>query len=229
MNLKSYSRGIGAGLILAALVLGFSSKERLSDAEIKKRAAELGMTESAILTESANKEKDTESSVKEAQTSDDKDVTSIATDTGKKEEIAVKTDDTDKVPAFIEPDKETVPPIVNESDSDETKEEKESLNKDITEDANEKEEVTPPSINPLPSDEKGFIPGEDGVVITVIRGDSSVSVARRIYEAGLVESAVEFDKYLCDNGYDKVISVGTYNIEYGMDFDEIARVITRKN
>ena len=57
----------------------------------------------------------------------------------------------------------------------------------------------------------------------------SVSVARRIYEAGLVESAVEFDKYLCDNGYDKVISVGTYNIEYGMDFDEIARVITRKN
>ena len=227
MNLKSYSRGIGAGLILAALVLGFSSKEKLSDAEIKKRAAELGMTESAILTESANKEEPV-SSVKEAQTADDKSASSVKTDDGKKEETADKTDT--KEPTFIEPDKETVPPIINDGEKEETKEEeKESLNKDIVEEVKEEEEVTPPSINPLPSDEKGFIPGEDGVVITVIRGDSSVSVARRIYEAGLVESAVEFDKYLCDNGYDKIISVGTYNIEYGMDFDEIARVITRKN
>ena len=227
MNLRSYSRGIGAGLVLAALVLGFSSKERLSDAEIKKRAAELGMTESAILTESVNKEEETKSSVKEAQTSDDKNTTSVKTDDVKKEDTSVKTDDADKEPTFIEPDKETVPPIINESETDKEGE-KESLNKDIVEETNE-EEVNPPAINPLPSDEKGFIPGEDGVVITVIRGDSSVSVARRIYEAGLIESAVEFDKYLCDNGYDKVISVGTYNIEYGMDFDEIARIITRKN
>ena len=71
--------------------------------------------------------------------------------------------------------------------------------------------------------------GEDGATITVIRGDSSVSVARRLYEAGLVESAVEFDKYLCDNGYDKVISVGTYDIHYGMDFADIAKLITRRN
>jgi hypothetical protein len=212
---------------LAALVLGFSSKERLSDAEIKKRAAELGMTESAILTESVSKEEETKSSVKEAQTSDDKNTSSVKTDDVRKEDTSVKTDDADKEPTFIEPDKETVPPIINEGETDKEGE-KESLNKDIVEETKE-EEVTPPSINPLPSDEKGFIPGEDGVVITVIRGDSSVSVARRIYEAGLIESAVEFDKYLCDNGYDKVISVGTYNIEYGMDFDEIARVITRKN
>lgn len=225
MNLRSYSRGIGAGLILAALVLGFSSKEKLSDAEIKKRAAELGMTESSILTETANKE-EIKSDEKETETSDKKDE-SLQKPDEKSKEKDDKAEDT-KAPTFIEPDKETVPPIINEGEKEETKEEeKESLNKDIAGEVKE-EEVTPPSINPLPSDEKGFIPGEDGVVITVIRGDSSVSVARRLFEAGLVESAVEFDKYLCDNGYDKVISVGTYNIEYGMDFDEIARVITRK-
>ena len=44
MNLRSYLRGIGAGLIVAALVLGFNKRTKINDEYVKRRAAELGMT-----------------------------------------------------------------------------------------------------------------------------------------------------------------------------------------
>ena len=82
-------------------------------------------------------------------------------------------------------------------------------------------------INPLPEGEDGYVAGEETVKITIVRGDSSVSVSRRLFEAGLIESAVEFDQYLCNNGYDKRISVGNYEIPYGLDFEGIAKTIAR--
>ena len=87
----------------------------------------------------------------------------------------------------------------------------------------------PPAIDPMPEDETGYVTNGETVVIKVIKGDSSVSVSRRVFEAGLVESAVEFDRYLCDNHYDKSISVGEYEIAIGADFETIAKIITRRN
>ena len=92
----------------------------------------------------------------------------------------------------------------------------------------EPEPEGPPAINPMPDDETGYVNSGETVLIKVIKGDSSVSVSRRIFEAGLVESAVEFDNYLCDNHYDKSISVGEYEIEQGADFETIAKTITRR-
>ena len=43
------------------------------------------------------------------------------------------------------------------------------------------------------------------VQIKIVRGDGSPSVCRRMYEAGLIESAVEFDSFLVSNGYDTKI------------------------
>lgn len=199
MNLKSYSRGIGAGLIVAALVLGVGTKaEKMSDDDVKKRAVELGMIESVALVDINN---DTASK------------TSVSVEDIKKEEALPEADvtanegtdvkDSESTPEFKEPDEVTVPPIVSVE-----------------------EEITPPPIDPLPEDETGFTEEEDGVEIVVIHGDSSVSVSRRMYEAGLVESAVEFDRFLCENGYDKVVSVGHYKIPFGLSFDEMAQIIT---
>ena len=81
----------------------------------------------------------------------------------------------------------------------------------------------------MPEGEEGYTDLGELVEIKVIPGDSSVSVARRIYEAGLVESAIELDEFLCQNGYDKSISVGTYEIAKGSDFDTIGKIITRRN
>ena len=65
--------------------------------------------------------------------------------------------------------------------------------------------------------------------ITIQRGDDSGSVSRRLYEAGLVENAKAFDKYLCNNGYSRSINPGTYEIAPGTSEEEIAKIITGKH
>ncbi|MBQ2803167.1 MAG: hypothetical protein IJF07_04630 [Lachnospiraceae bacterium] len=52
MKLRYYLRGLGIGMIVTALILGIAGggKEQLSDAEIKQRAAALGMVDSGSLT-----------------------------------------------------------------------------------------------------------------------------------------------------------------------------------
>ena len=91
----------------------------------------------------------------------------------------------------------------------------------------ESEEV-PESTEAIESEEvpESTEPAET-VTITVVKGDSSVSVSRDLEEAGLVESAKDFDRYLCNNGYDKRISVGTYEIPIGTSEEKIAKIITR--
>lgn len=66
----------------------------------------------------------------------------------------------------------------------------------------------------------------ESVTITVVGGDSSWSVSKRMEEAGLIESASDFDKYLCQNGYDKRIRLGNYEITKDMSYEQIAKRIT---
>ena len=41
--------------------------------------------------------------------------------------------------------------------------------------------------------------------------------------------ASEFDRYLYENGYDKRINIGTYEIPVGADFEQIAKIIAKLN
>lgn len=84
-------------------------------------------------------------------------------------------------------------------------------------------ETPEPSESPSPSPE----PEEPKyVTLTIEGGMASPAVARALEAAGLVSSAVEFDRYLCDNGYASLISIGTCKIRIGADFEEIAKEIT---
>ena len=62
--------------------------------------------------------------------------------------------------------------------------------------------------------------------ITISRGSGSDTVARLLQQAGAVESAADFDRYLCSNGYDKRIHTGVRQIPAGASYSEIARIIT---
>lgn len=78
-------------------------------------------------------------------------------------------------------------------------------------------------------DEEGTfgMPDEAGTVsLQIVKGDSSVSVSKRLAEAGLVDDAAAYDRYLCQNGYDKKIRVGNYEIPVHATQEEIARIIT---
>ena len=68
---------------------------------------------------------------------------------------------------------------------------------------------------------------EETITVSVVSGDSSWSVAKRMEEIGLVDSAKEFDAFLCGNGYDKRISVGTYEISNNASWEDMAKIITK--
>lgn len=66
------------------------------------------------------------------------------------------------------------------------------------------------------------------VVVAVLPGEGSYSVAKKMYELGLVENAEEFDEYLCDNGYDKKLVVGNHEITTGDSIEEMATTLCRR-
>lgn len=88
-------------------------------------------------------------------------------------------------------------------------------------------EASTPSPSPSPENTPETSAGET-VTITIRSGQSSVAVSKMLEEAGLVTSASAYDKFLCDNGYDKRLKTGTYQIPVGASEEEIARIITSK-
>ena len=72
------------------------------------------------------------------------------------------------------------------------------------------------------NDNKSVSTGET-VKVEVNSGMSSESVAAAVMKAGLVESDTEFNKYLCENGYDKRLRVGSFEIQKGSDFETISK------
>lgn len=224
MNIKSYCRGIGAGMIITAIIMGVASNKRtITDSEVIRRAEELGYTQSSTLKQAETIDKEKEaviSSIPEAE-ADKKaeDETKISTATVKEEPKKVSTETSTTVSTSTSEKEEKVTETSTKT-TEKTSTEKETQTSTS---------VSASAIDPMPEDEKGFEKKGEFVTIKVVRGDSSVSVSRRMYEAGLIESAVEFDQYLCSNGYDKSISVGEYEIEFGLDFEQMAKIITRRN
>lgn len=203
MKLKSYLRGIGAGMIVAALIMGIAAPKgnaKAPEPEQKQTLLESVQDISSADTDTSSNASDEQDSVSEGEGVRVVSVPSpSSTETGSEPEDTSQEGDKTEFVDVSEAEPETAP-----------------------------EPEGPPAIDPMPEDETGYVTNGETVVIKVIKGDSSVSVSRRIFEAGLVESAVEFDRYLCDNHYDKSISVGEYEIAIGADFETIAKIITRK-
>lgn len=200
MKLRTYLRGLGLGLIVAALVTGVGSRQTMSDEQIKARAKELGMMESNTYLTRVNEseEETTESEESTAETTE----TQIQ-DTGtESQESVMETAET-----VVKPTEEIVEETIAETESVETVETSESQPQQETE---------------------SQVAEEEFVTFQVRSGDSSVSVAKRLAEAGLVGDAKAFDQYLCQNGYDKKIRVGTYEIRHDSSNEEIAKAITGK-
>lgn len=211
MNLKSYLRGLGLGIIITALILGISngSKKEMSDSEIKARARELGMTDtSEVLTE--NKDNAESSSAPSSSTSSPKKElqttgtgsTGVTASTETKTSVETKTSAETKTSVDTKTSAETKTTTSGKTSSTETK--------TISDKKTSSREAKTSAVQK----------------ISIVSGDSSYSVASKLEKAGLVKSASEYDSYLCSNGYDKKIRTGTYDIQAGDTDDQIALKIT---
>ena len=206
MKLRYYMRGLGIGVIVAAVLMGIAlggDKEKLSDAEIMARAKELGMVESSVLAD-LGKEKEPQLPQQSQEMEENTDQL--------KQSEEVQEGSTDQPEQSEEGQEGSI-------DQPKQNKEEQNENTDVLK-QNESEQ------NQNPSSEQDT---EDEYVTLVIeRGESSVSVSRSLAQLGLVESAKAYDRYLCENGYDKLIRVGTHKIKVGSTQEEIAEIISRK-
>ena len=231
MKLRMYLRGLGLGMIVTALVLSFgvkSENKTMTDAEVRARAKELGMVEES------EKLKDAVS--KEAVNGEEAaaEVTDSANEDEPAEEVTepneVKADGTDKSeeqkPEATKDDAGKPEEVTEEPVKESSPEEKVEDNKDAAEIDNKKEEIKEAARDEKKSeDDKSKKPYN----LTVERGYSSDRVAGILEDAGVIDNAAAFDRYLCSNGYDKRISVGSYQIPAGADYSTVAKLITNSN
>lgn len=172
-HLKYYLRGMGSGIILAALLLGAAGRMResetvmLTDAQIRERALAMGMVEVNTLGDLRR------ASVSEGDGSTYTEADEASAEAGEA-------------------------PTAEAEGASEVQEEALA----------ETEEPR-------------------GVPVTVKKGDTSTRVARRLEEQGLIEDVKAFDTFLYEGGYDRRLMVGTYEIQPGAEWEEIARILTR--
>lgn len=232
MKLRYYLRGLGIGIVVTALIMGIIGKEGrpLTDAEIRVAARELGMVESDALKLTdiqpdpnpgvQGQDESAEGSETQREDGSDRGTESSEgesfgeTESSEGEESEGRTESQDEEESSHgtgsqeegEPEKETESREEESSDGSESQDEDESSGEAETSDSSVSEET---------------------VTVTIISGSGSGTVCRQLEEAGLIEEAREYDRYLIREGYSKRICAGTYEIPVGADWEEIAKIISR--
>lgn len=116
---------------------------------------------------------------------------------------------------------------MNKEDVQDTEDIKEPENTQDTEDTKEPEDTQDTEDEEEQKPQTPENPNEGTITITVVGGDNSWTVSKRMEEAGLIESAKDFDTHLCRYGYDKKISVGSYKIPVTATHEEMAKILTK--
>lgn len=241
MKLKYYLRGLGIGIVVTAIIMSITSKpEEMTDAQIKMRALELGMVEESVLADLQAKDESTEVETVEdilnqhaaekdnqqeipAEEATDVEVDNEDAAVTENEEVAMEetaTTDNEEVVSeetIVEENKEaTEETTVTEPEEDTVVEEVTVANtnevKEKTDDSKQEDSIKDEVV-------------ENYTIIKVEKGNGSEIVSRRLYEAGLVESAVEYNQFLVKNGYDRRLSVGNHEIPSGATHEEMACIL----
>ena len=66
------------------------------------------------------------------------------------------------------------------------------------------------------------------VEVTIVGGEYSDDVCKKLKKAGVIEDADDFNKYLAEGGLDNLIQPGNYVIPLDADYDTIIKLITEK-
>ena len=262
MKLKYYLRGIGIGVILTALIMGFAlggRKATISDAEVIERAKKLGMVQGGVLTDYSGEDKtndnkeDSSSSAsevpeegKEISKENDSEISlsgSPISEVVTPEESAAskassqegeKVADSSSKASLEENSKPVADAASKASSEDKAKQTDETSVKDKQ---SEKETTTSDTVAKDDSDnneadtsketsKQAQTSGETKTV-TSPGGTSSDGVARILYNEGLIDDPVSFNKYLVDNRKDRIIRSGTKTFPVGASYEQIATIITK--
>lgn len=209
MKLKYYLRGLGIGILVTTVILSLAGvgRKNMTDEEVVKRAKELGMVESTLLSDLPDQTKTDEVRPTEPETSLQPETSEP--EAGPEPEESASTPETPEAPEETTTTPETPAAPEETTTTPETP-------------------VAPEETPVSPEDGNPDTPAGETVTLVIGRGESSTTVSKNLKKAGIVEDAAAFDRFLCNNGYDKKIITGTYEIPYGASEEEIAKIITRK-
>jgi len=279
MKLKYYLRGMGIGVILTAIIMGFALGARnapVSDAEVIEKAKGLGMVEGGVLSDYSGEDgsvQQTPDEPKAPETTDMSDSYSPAADNGtdltgnigsesalsgasttdlvkvtdikenspvsnsaggsldkttssassfkstKTDEKDLKDNNKDKKTSDLKTESKVKE---EEQESDEPEEEEESKEPEQQPDTTPAAPSTTPAVSsttPAPAGEM--------IEITIPGGSGSDKVASILKDAGLVDDAVAFNKYLIQNKVDRKIRSGKKVFPANATYDQIADIIVR--
>ena len=241
---RYYMRGIGVGILICALILIISrinTPADISDEEIVSRARALGMVNPGDLSLSAaedlgngeaaasapdNNTGSTSDTVMDTDQSGHTDSTADAgTDTDRNADN-VSTDDAG-LAADQSGDNDSTAEAGTDADQNADNGSTADAGTDTDQNGNTDSTLDTVTDAGQSGDAETVPDGNSYAVLVVERGNSSDVVARRLESLGVITDPVDFDKYLVANGYASRISVGTFQIPYGSDYDYIARAITR--
>ena len=206
MKLKYYLRGLGIGIAVTALLMGYSNKNRAAEPK-----AEVATEETAgDLLADRNGEATTEEVIEQSTV----------------ENVTVETDSAETSEEEIS-QQGTASELESSTQEAETITETESVTETETEsvqaeETTDKKEQTQSSTE---ADAGNALP-QTTIEINIVRGDDSGTVARKLQNAGIVESATEYDAYLMQHGYDKKIRVGKVEIPVDATWQEIPEYIS---
>ncbi len=203
MKLKYYLRGIGIGLIITTVVMALTfmlhKDDLISDDEIRERARALGM----VMQEETGG-RDT------LVNNDDASPEAMNTPQGERNDSGSGQEDSDT---------QAVSAQQRDEERPDTKDGKKDKDKKEQEKKDEKD-----------SDEKGqTVDVSEEVELSIVGGEYSDIVSQKLYKAGLIDDAENFNKYLAKGGYDNLIQPGTYMIPMGADYQTIVSIITEKD
>lgn len=247
MEKKYYFRGLGLGIIVTAVIMGIAlpggtKKREMTDDEVIARAKELGMIEDSRLLEPAEEDPGSEDAAAEPEEPVRKDIAlkaeAEAAAAGKTDEAEVS-EPSGTVPAAAAEQKPTVDTpepaqTVTSAVSSETR-----PKPDTNEMTKQDDDVSPAPDAAEGDGDADAVPAGTGEnrnappksaagtkSVTIVGGDGSYTVAKKLETAGLVSSAASYDTYLCEHGYDKKLRTGTFQIPEGATDEQIARIVT---
>lgn len=206
MKLKYYLRGLGIGIVVTALLMGYSNKNRAAEPK-----AEVTTEETAgDLLADRNGEATTEEVIEQSTVEN----VTVETDSAETSEEETSQQETASELESSTQEAETITEIesVTETETESVQAEETTDKKEQTQSSTEAD-----AGNALP---------QTTIEINIVRGDDSGTVARKLQNAGMVESATEYDAYLMQHGYDKKIRVGKVEIPVDATWQEIAEYIS---
>lgn len=234
MRLKYFLRGLGIGIAVTTIILAIShsANRRMSDSEVVERARELGMTYTTAAQESTSDNGASQESTKESENSTEefiKESDETPSDDISSDE-ASSNDISSREPSSSENASETETSTEEEASSvQETSSEQETTSVRETTSAQPVTETTTPqetTTQEPQTETENVTEPETGTVVTytltIASGMSSNTVCEMLKRAGIIENSVDFDNFLVGSGYADRIRVGSFEVNSGMSYEELA-------